>query len=110
MQEYDDDMGNNTPLMEENDAFVGSRNLMNRKLNNSEQGDVVIPDGGVLFTTTTNAVKAGNCTPSGSTTIHLQHQHHVVKLQCGNKPPQQLNNEPLTTFIGYFNIFSLWPY
>ena len=101
-------MEHNTPSMAENDAFVGSRNVMNRKRNDSGLGHIVISDGGVMFTTTTNAIETDNGTPSGSTTIHLQHQHHVVNLAYGNKNTQQLDNEPITTFIGYLIKHNLW--
>ena len=105
-KDYEDDAGNDTPpSMAENDTFVGSRNALNQKQNSSGLGHIIIPDGGVMFTTTTNATDTfigDDMNPSG---IHLQHHHHVVNLKCGNKTSKQMNGEPMNTLIGYVSNF-----
>ena len=87
--------------MVENDAFVGSRNALNHKHDSSGLGHIIIPDGGVMFTTTTNATDTFHGDDLNPTSeIHLQHHHHVVNLKCGNKSSKPMNGEPINTFIG----------
>ena len=86
--------------MIENDTFVGSRNARNHKQDSSGLGHIIIPDGGVMFTTTTNATDAFIADDSNPSGIHLQHHHHLLSLKRGNKVTKQMNGEPINTLIG----------
>ena len=86
--------------MVENDTFVGSRNALNNKPDSSGLGHIIIPDGGVMFTTTTNATDTFIGEDSNTSGIHLQHHHHVMSLKPGNKTSKQMNGEPINTLIG----------
>ena len=86
--------------MGEDESYVVSRNEANRKVGNAGLGHIIIPDGGIMYTTTTNA--PAEVYNGDSANLHLQHHHHVVNLRCGTKDPKQLNGEPINTLIGYF--------
>ena len=86
--------------MVENDTFVGSRNALNNKQDSSGFGHIIIPDGGVMFTTINNATDTFIGDDSNHSGIHLQHHHHVLNLKCGNKATKQMNGEPINTLIG----------
>ena len=90
--------------MTEKDAFITNKNAYSPKHNSSGLGHIIIPDGGVMFTTTTNATAdtfTGDGTNPTTGGIHLQHHHTVVNLKCGgSKNSKQLNSKPLNAFIG----------